>query len=63
MRLDELVNENYNKLNENDLLIWQYIQKHKKECCSISIEELAKSFLHQSLHSGKSSCTYRFRQT
>lgn len=42
MRLDELVNENYNKLNENDLLIWQYIQKHKKECCSISIEELAK---------------------
>lgn len=42
MRLDELVNENYNKLNENDLLIWQYIEKHKKECCSISIEELAK---------------------
>lgn len=41
MRLDELVNDNYNKLNENDLLIWQYIQNHKKECCSISIEELA----------------------
>lgn len=41
MRLDELVNENYNKLNDNDLLIWQYIQNHKKECCSVSIEELA----------------------
>lgn len=41
MRLDELINDHYNKLNENDLLIWQYIQSHKKECCSISIEELA----------------------
>lgn len=42
MRLDELINSNYDRLNENDLLIWQYIQKHKKECCSISIEELAE---------------------
>lgn len=41
MRLDELVNETYSRLNENDLLIWQYIQNHKKECCVISIEELA----------------------
>lgn len=41
MRLDELINDNYDKLNENDLLIWRYIQEHKKECCSISIEELA----------------------
>lgn len=41
MRLDELINDNYDKLNENDLLIWRYIQDHKKECCSISIEELA----------------------
>ena len=43
MRLDELINCNYNKLNENDLLIWQYIQNHKKECCAISIEELAEN--------------------
>lgn len=42
MRLEELVNKNHNKLNENDLLIWQYIQSHKKECSVISIEELAK---------------------
>lgn len=42
MRLQELVNSNYTKLNENDLLIWRYIQGHKKECCEISIEELAQ---------------------
>lgn len=41
MRLDELINENYHKLNENDLLIWKYIQENKKECCNISIEVLA----------------------
>lgn len=41
MRLEELINENYDRLNENDILIWRYIQSHKKECCSISIEELA----------------------
>lgn len=41
MRLEELVNSNYHKLNDNDLLIWQYIQSHKKQCCDISIEELA----------------------
>ena len=33
MRLDELINEKYNILNDNDLLIWQYIQEHKKTCC------------------------------
>lgn len=42
MRLEELVNENHKKLNENDLLIWQYIQSHKKECSTASIGELAK---------------------
>lgn len=41
MRLEELINENYDRLNENDILIWRYIQGHKKECCNISIEELA----------------------
>lgn len=41
MRLEELVNENYDRLNENDLLIWRYIQSHKKECCAVSIEDLA----------------------
>ena len=41
MRLDELINEKYNILNDNDLLTWQYIQGHKKECSSVSIEKLA----------------------
>lgn len=50
MRLDELINCNYNKLNENDLLIWQYIQNHKKECCTISIEELAEMLYFQDHH-------------
>lgn len=41
MRLEERINEAYEKLNENDLLIWKYIQSHKKECGDIAIEELA----------------------
>ena len=42
MRLEELVNKYYDKLNENDKMIWQYIQANKKKCCDISIEELAE---------------------
>lgn len=41
VRLEELVNQNYHKLNENDLLIWRYIQSHKKKCQNIAIEDLA----------------------
>lgn len=41
MRLEERINEVYEKLNENDLLIWRYIQSHKKACSNIAIEELA----------------------
>lgn len=41
MRLAELVNQHYDELNENDFLIWRYIQAHKKQCCDISIDELA----------------------
>lgn len=42
MRLEELVNQYYGQLNENDLMIWKYILSHKKECCSIFIEELSR---------------------
>lgn len=42
MRLEELVNKHFDKLNENDKMIWQYIQGNKKKCCDISIEELAE---------------------
>lgn len=41
MRLEERINQNYNHLNENDILIWHFVQKHKKECCEIAIEDLA----------------------
>ncbi|WP_270562818.1 MurR/RpiR family transcriptional regulator [Clostridium beijerinckii] len=42
MKLEELVNNNYDKLNENDRYIWKYICNNKRECCRMSIDELAK---------------------
>ncbi|WP_430534943.1 MurR/RpiR family transcriptional regulator [Listeria rocourtiae] len=42
MKLEELVNKNYELLNQNDLHIWKYIQAHKKDCSSMSINEMAK---------------------
>lgn len=42
MQLEELVNQYYDDLNENDLMIWKYILANKQECCEISIEELSK---------------------
>lgn len=42
MHLDELMNKNRNYLNENDYHIWDYVTRHKKECETISINELAK---------------------
>lgn len=41
MRLEELVNKNYQLLNENDLYIWNYIIHHRKECERLSIDDLA----------------------
>ena len=38
MRLESLIKENYEKLNENDLYIWNYILHHKKECQTMSIQ-------------------------
>lgn len=38
MRLDELVNQYYNQLNENDIYIWNYISSHKKECEKLAID-------------------------
>lgn len=42
MKLEELINEHYNELSENDLYIWNYIQSHMDECASLSINELAQ---------------------
>lgn len=41
MKLDELINKYYKQLNENDLYIWNYISKHKKECETLPIDKLA----------------------
>ena len=42
MKLEELVNSNYSRLNQNDLYIWKYIWSNKRECCEMSSDELAK---------------------
>ncbi|MBB6624413.1 MurR/RpiR family transcriptional regulator [Clostridium gasigenes] len=41
MRIDELINAHYDKLNQNDLHIWKYIYSNKKECCGLTIDDLA----------------------
>ncbi|MBW6410761.1 MurR/RpiR family transcriptional regulator [Clostridium weizhouense] len=41
MRLEEVVNNNYSKLNENDLYILKFICSNKKKCRNISINDLA----------------------
>lgn len=42
MKVNELVKRNFEKLNQNDLHIWNYICQNKRECQQISIYELAK---------------------
>lgn len=41
MKLEELINKHYDKLNHNDMHIWKYIFNNKKECTSLTIDELA----------------------
>ena len=41
MRLEDLIEQNYHKLSENELYIWEYIRQHPAECRSISIDQLA----------------------
>ncbi|AGF55523.1 RpiR family glv operon transcriptional regulator [Clostridium saccharoperbutylacetonicum] len=42
MKLEELINKNYSKLNENDIYILKYVLKSKIQCCNLGINELAK---------------------
>lgn len=42
MKIDELVNENYDKLSENDHQIFKYISKNKSEVSELTSDELAK---------------------
>lgn len=41
MRIDDLVNLHYDKLNQNDLYIWKYVSGNRKECSGLTIDELA----------------------
>lgn len=47
MKLDDMVNKNYNVLNENDKLVWRYIYQHKVQCMEMSIEYLVNSAVFQ----------------
>ncbi len=40
MNLARLIEQNYHKLSENDLHIWEYIHTHPEECREISIDRL-----------------------
>lgn len=40
MKLDERFNTYRHQLGETDMLIWNYIQKHRATCSSLSIEQL-----------------------
>lgn len=42
MTIDELVNQYYDRLNDSDLYIWNYVQNHKQQVKESTIEELAK---------------------
>ena len=46
--LSELIVKHYDKLNKNDLYLCQFISTHKKECSSLTIEELVFYALHRS---------------
>lgn len=43
MKIEELVNENYDKLTENDHQIFKYISKNKCEISELTSEQLAKN--------------------
>ncbi|KNE21130.1 MurR/RpiR family transcriptional regulator [Virgibacillus pantothenticus] len=43
MKLESLINKNYDKLNKNDLHVLQYILSHRETCYDLSIVELANA--------------------
>lgn len=43
MRLEELMNQHYQALNDNDKQICRFILDHKKECYLLSIQEFARA--------------------
>ncbi len=43
MKLETLIEQNYHKLSENDLYIWEYIRTHPLQCRDISIDRLSEA--------------------
>ena len=43
MKLDDLVSTHLRELSPTDLIVWRYISAHRKECCYISIYDIAVS--------------------
>ncbi len=41
MKLDDLIQENYERMSPNDHRIWQYICQHKAECRTMTLHQLA----------------------
>lgn len=41
MKLEELINESYEQLNDSDLFIWKYINNNRESCSNMTIEEMA----------------------
>lgn len=41
MRLEELINQHQQELNQTDYIIWKYIYSHKNECRRLSVHQLA----------------------
>lgn len=43
MKLETLIEQNYHKLSENELHIWDYIQRNPTSCRELSIDQLAQA--------------------
>ena len=41
MRLDDIIQENYDRMNANDHRIWRFISQHKEDCRKMSLHQLA----------------------
>lgn len=43
MKIEELVNKHLQMPNPTNLIVWRYIYAHKKECCYMSIYDMAEA--------------------
>ena len=46
MRLEELLNQYSDRLSENDLYIWDYVEKHKKQCENMTSKNLQENVMY-----------------